>query len=328
MFLYCFYNRLKYSITEGNDGNVFSINSNSGLIRTTKKLDRETKSSYRLTILGQNTDNRCHKGRAVVLVNVKDTNDNSPSFPDASYSATVPEENPANTFVTMVTATDADTGVNAQLTYSIHSGNNDKRFTINDKGEVKTTKKLNYEEKSSYTLGITAEDGGNPPKSDTTVLTVTVEDINEPPYFVKGCAQNNTCKFSVKENNNRNTPLGLIQARDPDAGCSSLTYEIVTEQSQNSKVFGIDNNGEVKVLVKLDRELKPHYTAVITVQDCGSPALKVLTRIQVEVLDENDESPRFTLNSYKASVQENIAVGSTVVQISAIGESVLTFFGS
>ena len=328
MFLYCFYNRLKYSITEGNDGNVFSINSNSGLIRTTKKLDRETKSSYRLTVLGQNTDNRCHKGRAVVLVNVKDTNDNSPSFPDASYSATVPEENPANTFVTMVTATDADTGVNAQLTYSIHSGNNDKRFTINDKGEVKTTQKLNYEEKSSYTLGITAEDGGNPPKSDTTVLTVTVEDINEPPYFVKGCAQNNTCKFSVNENNNRNTPLGLIQARDPDAGCSSLTYEIVTEQSQNSKVFGIDNNGEVKVLVKLDRELKPHYTAVITVQDCGSPALKVLTRIQVEVLDENDESPRFTLNSYKASVQENIAVGSTVVQISAIGESVLTFLGS
>ena len=323
--MYCFDNRLKYSIVEENDQGSFSINSDTGHISTTKKLDRETRSSYRLTVLGQNADNRCHKGRAVVLVDVEDVNDNSPVFPQGSYSATVSEEKPANTFVAMVTATDEDTGTNAKLTYSIKSGNDDKKFTISDKGEVTTTQVLNYEDKSRYTLGITAKDGGSPRKSDSTTLTVIVQDINEPPYFVEACARNNTCKFSVKENNNRNAQLGVIQAKDPDTGCGSLTYKITAEQSQNAKIFGIDNNGQIKVLLKLDREIKSHYSAVVIVQDCGSPALKVSTRIQVEVLDENDESPRFSLNSYKTSVHENIAKGSPVLQVSASGESFCCF---
>ena len=225
----------------------------------------------------------------------------------------------------MVTATDKDTGTNAQLSYSFTSGNVGNKFTIDNRGEVRTTQVLNFEVKSKYTLGIKVQDGGQPPKSDTTTLTVIVQDVNEPPYFVKPCARNNTCKFMVAENNNRNAQLGVIQAQDPDTSCSSLTYKITTEQSQNTKVFAISNSGQITVLSKLDREFKSHYTAVITVQDCGKPALEVTTRIQVEVLDVNDESPRFASKSYKASLHENIAVGSTALQVSASGESLVYF---
>ena len=265
--------------------------------------------------------NKCHKGRAVVLVDVEDINDNSPVFSRAQYTGTVLEEKPAKTLVATVTATDKDTGTNGQLSYSITSGNGDKKFTIDNKGEVRTNQVLNFEDKSSYTLGIKVQDGGQPSRSDTTTLTVIVQDVNEPPYFVKSCARNNTCKFSVKENNNPNAQLGVIQAKDPDTSCSSLTYKITTEQSKNT--FAISNSGQITVLSKLDREFKSHYTAVITVQDCGTPALKVSTRIQVEVLDENDMSPRFSLKSYKASVYENIAISSIILQVSASGESLV-----
>ena len=312
--------RLKYSIVEGNPG-CFTIDPDTGRIKTTKTLDRETRESYRLTVLGQNTRNSCHKGRAVVLVNVDDINDNAPAFDRVQYSARVLEEKPSGTFVAMVTATDKDTGTNAQLSYSFTSGNAGNKFTIDNRGEVRTTRVLNFEDKSKYTLEIKVQDGGQPPKSDTAALTVIVQDVNEPPYFVKPCALNNTCKFTVAENNNRNAQLAVIQAQDPDTSCNSLTYKITTEQSQNTKVFAISNTGQITVLSKLDREFKSHYTAVITVQDCGKPALKVTTRIQVEVLDVNDESPRFAFKSYKASVHENIAVGSTVLQVSASGES-------
>ena len=231
------------------------------------------------------------------------------------------EEKPSGTFVAMVTATDKDTGTNAQLSYSFTSGNNGNKFTIDNRGEVRTTRVLNFEDKSKYTLEIKVQDAGQPPKNDTATLTVIVQDVNEPPYFVKPCALNNTCKFTVAENNNRNAQLAVIQAQDPDTSCNSLTYKITTEQSQNTKVFAISNSGQITVLSKLDREFKSHYTAVITVQDCGKPALKVTTRIQVEVLDVNDESPRFAFKSYKTSVHENIAVGSTLLQVSASGES-------
>ena len=313
-------NRLKYSIVEGNPG-CFTIDQDTGRIKTSKTLDREARESYRLTVLGQNKQNSCHKGRAVVLVNVNDINDNAPAFDRAQYSATVLEERPSGTFVAMVTATDKDTGTNAQLSYSITSGNDGNRFIIDSKGEVRTTRVLNFEDKSRYTLGIKVQDGGQPRKSDTATLTVIVQDVNEPPYFVKACANNNTCKFTVVENNNLNAQLGVIQAQDSDTSCNSLTYKITTEQSQSTKVFAISNSGQITVLSKLDREFKSYYTAVITVQDCGKPALKVSTRIQVEVLDVNDESPRFAFQSYKASVYENIAVGSTVLQVFASGES-------
>ena len=310
---------LRYTIVEGNDNSSFSIDPASGLLKTTRKLDREKRESYRLTILGQNTQNRCHKGRAVVVVNVDDINDNAPVFGKSQYSAIILEGRPANTLVATVTATDKDAGTNAQLTYSITSGNQDNRFTISNKGEVRSTQVLDYEQKSSYNLGITVQDGGSPSKDGSTSLTVVVQDVNEPPHFIKPCALNNTCKYTIMENNNRNEVLGVIQATDPD-NCNSMTYKITTEQSQGSKVFAIDNTGKITTLSILDREFKSHYAAVVTVEDCGKPALKVSTRISVVVLDDNDMSPKFALKTYKASVYENIAKNSVVLQVSATGK--------
>ena len=311
---------LRYSITEGNQNNIFSIDSITGKIQTIQKLDRETNDSYRLTILGQDINNRCHKGRAVVIVNVDDINDHAPKFGKSQYSATILERKPTNTLVTTVTATDKDSGTNAQLSYSITSGNQGSRFKINNRGEVRITQELNFEQQQSYTLGITVQDGGSPSQKASATLSVVVQDVNEPPKFVKPCARNDTCKFSVKENNNRNAELGLLQATDQDTACNSLSYEITTEQSQGSKVFAIDNNGKITVLSVLDREFRSLYTAVVTVEDCGSPALQVSTRITVEVLDENDNNPKFALNTFKASVYESIAKNSVILQVTASGK--------
>ncbi|XP_068760232.1 protocadherin Fat 4-like [Montipora capricornis] len=307
---------LRYSIVKGNIQSSFSIDQNSGVITTTRKLDLETRASYRLTVLGQNVRNKCHKGRAIVNINVDDINDNAPSFARAQYSGTVLEGQAANTLAATVTATDMDYGTNAKLTYSITSGNSANKFSINMKGEVRTNQELDYEVQQSYTLGIKVQDGGRPSLSDSTKLTITVQDVNEPPYFVKDCALNNSCKFKIPENNVRNALLGVIQAKDPDT-CNTVTYKISTDQSRGSKIFGISNTGQITVLSSLDRELKSHYTAVVTAEDCGTPALKISTRITVEVLDKNDMSPRFLRPLYKASVRENIAKNVVVLQVSA-----------
>ena len=311
---------LRYSITEGNKNNTLSIDSITGKIRTRRKLDRETKESYRLTILGQDSNNRCHKGRAVVVVNVDDINDHAPKFGKSQYSTTILEGKPANTFVATVTATDKDAGTNAQLSYSITSGNQGSRFKINNRGEVRITQELNFEQQQSYTLGITVQDGGSPSKKASATLSVLVQDVNELLKFVKPCAHNDTCKFSMKENNNCNAELGFLQAIDPDTGCNSLSYEITTEQSQGSKVFAIDNSGKITVLSVLDREFKSLYTAVVAVENCESPALKVSTRITVEVLDENDVSPKFASNTFRIFVYENIAKNSVILQVTASGK--------
>ena len=255
-----------------------------------------------------------------MVVNVDDINDHAPKFGKSQYSAIILEGKPANTLVVTVTATDKDAGTNAQLRYSINSGNQGSRFKINNGGEVRITQELNFEQQQSYTLGITVQDGGSPSKKASATVSVVVQDLNKPLKFVKPCAHNDTCKFSMKENNNRNVELGFLQATDPDTGCNSLSYEITTEQSQGSKVFAIDNSGKITVLSVLDREFKSLYTAVVTMEDCESPALGVSTRITVEVLDENDNNPKFALNTFKASVYENIAKNSVILQVTASGK--------
>ena len=297
--------------------NSFTIEPNSGVITTARKLDRENRTSYRLTVLAQNVRNRCHKGRAIVDVKVSDINDNSPTFAHAQYSGTILEGRPANTLVAKVTATDIDSGINAQLNYSITSGNQGNKFSINNKGDVRTNQELDYEVQQSYTLNIKVQDGGG--LVDTTRLTITVQDVNEPPYFVNQCASSGSCRFSIKENNARNALVGVIQAIDPES-CNSVTYKITTEQSQGSRIFAVSNSGQITTLSSLDREFKSQYTAVVTAEDCGKPALKVSTRIRVEVLDENDMSPRFTQTVYRASVRENIAKNSNLLQVSASGK--------
>ena len=277
-----------------------------------------------MTVLGQNTRNRCHKGRTVVVVNVQDINDNSPVFEKPQYSATIAEEKPPGTLVATVTATDQDSGKNAQLSYNITLGNDAHNFVINNNGQVKTTQVLDFEEKQSYKLTITVQDGGSPARKASTILTVTVQDQNEAPYFINSCAQNNTCVMSVFENESPSSPVGHIQALDPDK-CNSLNYKILTEQSQ-TPVFAISNSGEITTLSSLDRELKEFYTAVVTVEDCGKPTMKVTTRITIKVLDRNDATPSFALQSYTAAISEDVGINSFVLQVTASGKTAFRYY--
>lgn len=59
-----------------------------------------------------------------VLITLTDVNDNIPVISSSTITSTSIMENTSpSSIVTVITATDADTGVNGALTYSIISGN-------------------------------------------------------------------------------------------------------------------------------------------------------------------------------------------------------------
>ena len=71
---------ITYSITGGNTGNKFTINSSNGLIETAGALDYETTSSYTLTVTA--TDEHNATGTTTITVNVgNDTSDDVPNDP-------------------------------------------------------------------------------------------------------------------------------------------------------------------------------------------------------------------------------------------------------
>ncbi|XP_069825417.1 protocadherin gamma-B1-like isoform X34 [Dendropsophus ebraccatus] len=70
----------------------------------------------------------------------------------------------------------------------------------------------------------------------------------------------------------------------------------------------------------LDRETESMYELILTALDGGNPIQTGTTMINVVVTDFNDNAPIFTQNVYKVSVNENIQVNSTILQVSASDE--------
>ncbi|XP_077589331.1 protocadherin alpha-4-like isoform X15 [Stigmatopora nigra] len=124
-------------------------------------------------------------------------------------------------------------------------------------------------------------------------------------------------------NMSETTPVGskfpLHPAHDADVGRNAVnSYKI----SQNGHFSLEANKGESVtpelVLHKLlDREKQAAITLILTAIDGGTPAKSGTMTIIVNVLDSNDNAPVFSQTLYKASVYENIEIGTSIITLNA-----------
>lgn len=79
-----------------------------------------------------------------VIVHVQDENDNPPTFPEVTYRISLPERdrNKRGEPVYRVFAYDRDYGANSNITYSIISGNEDEKFSIDPRTAMVSSKKM------------------------------------------------------------------------------------------------------------------------------------------------------------------------------------------
>ena len=88
-----------YSISAGNTGNKFQIDSEVGVVALVGKLDREKVSSFILTIQASDDHN---VGEATLIINIMDVNDNSPQPVMTEYQAHISEDARPGTLLTKV----------------------------------------------------------------------------------------------------------------------------------------------------------------------------------------------------------------------------------
>ncbi|XP_004643959.1 protocadherin beta-2 [Octodon degus] len=86
---------------------------------TNRALDRETRSEYNITITVTDLGTPRLKTQHTITVQVSDVNDNAPTFTQSSYTLFVPENNSPALLIGTISATDRDSGSNAQVTYSL-----------------------------------------------------------------------------------------------------------------------------------------------------------------------------------------------------------------
>lgn len=119
-----------YSLADS-AGGLFSIDQVSGIVILEHTLDREVQPTHQITVCASDQGSPHPLASLVnVTITVLDINDNPPVFERRDQLATVPEDVRVGTEVVRVYAASKDIGTNAEITYSIRSGNEHRKFHI------------------------------------------------------------------------------------------------------------------------------------------------------------------------------------------------------
>ncbi|ESN96612.1 hypothetical protein HELRODRAFT_150274, partial [Helobdella robusta] len=114
------------SSSDGSGSGFFQLEPQTGVIWTTRTLDREQYAVHHLWLVARNTASPYLSGTAHVIVHVTDTNDNAPliEYPSHdNYTVHVDCALEPGAPVARIRARDADLGENASLDYSVAKGN-------------------------------------------------------------------------------------------------------------------------------------------------------------------------------------------------------------
>lgn len=82
----------------------------------------------------------------------------------------------------------------------------------------------------------------------------------------------------------------------------------------NADLFSIDDEGQIQLTGQLDHETTSRHVIGVLAYTDSSPPLTALSEIHLQVLDVNDNSPRFHSEEYHVSVAENIPKGTQILK--------------
>ncbi|XP_026049371.1 protocadherin gamma-A11-like isoform X25 [Astatotilapia calliptera] len=312
-------NSVQSYILQENAHFVFSIQTTSsgskyGELVLDTELDREEQQEMKLLLTAMDGGSPQRSGTVVIHVIVLDANDNAPVFTEAVYRASIPENSPLKTPVIRVNASDADEGVNGEVTYEFSrlSDKLQKLFSLDPKtGEILVTGEIDYEEGSKYEVIVEVKDGYGLSSEAKVVIDIT--DVNDNAPFINLKSLSNP----IPENAPPGTEVGIINVQDRDSENNRQVRCSIQQGVPFKLVPSIKNYYSLVTTGQLDRELVSDYNITITATDEGSPPLSSSKSVQLSVADINDNPPVFEEQSYSAYVSENNKPGSTLCSVSA-----------
>ncbi|XP_047191403.1 protocadherin Fat 3a isoform X11 [Scophthalmus maximus] len=306
-----------YSLADSAGGS-FSIDKSSGIVVLERVLDREVQPAYQITIQASDQGSPLPLFSLVnVTITVLDVNDNPPVFERRDQLATVPEDVGVGTEVLRIYAASKDIGTNAEITYSIRSGNEHGKFHIHPvTGAILVAQPLDYETCRDYFLTVEARDGGTPPLSAITTVNINLTDVND-----------NTPNFShdfysavVSEDATIGEYVVQLVAEDVDSQLNGAILYSIFSGDRNNQFFIDPLSGVIKVNKQLDSETVSSYSLAIRALDSGIPPLSSTVMVNIDISDINDNPPTFSPANLSTVIQENKPIGTTILQLSVIDQ--------
>ena len=297
------------------DSVPFTLSPGGGILSVSGSIDYESTTSYSLDITAETPGS--HSTTITAVVSVIDLNDNIPMFSGAPYRESVEEHSPLQTSIVTILATDADSGSNADITYSIFSGNIQQLLEVNtSSGVISVSGDIDRERLASFSLIVQASDAGDPSRSSTAEVVITVDDINDnAPEF-------NPSSYSadVREDTPTATPFTILTVFASDADVpgtlnSAIIYSIAP--GSDNVTFSLNaSSGEFRLEEPLDFEITQSYRINIIATDGGNPAMSTSAVVDIRVVNINEDPPVLS-GDRTVNVSELSHVTSTVDRFTA-----------
>ena len=282
-----------------------------GRVIVSSRLDREKRNVHKLTFLAEtSTSPTLTSAYYDLTVQVLDRNDCSPKFNSDPYEVQVSEAVSVNTPIVQVLAEDDDYGNNGEVRYKFYGETPTDLFNIDmHHGWITTQGLLDYEKEKSYVLNVMAFDNGNPSLTATTLVKISVVDVNDnPPRFLQ---QHYTA--AVNEGALPGTIIFALETEDADVTAKTEIEYFIVSGDENGR-FQIKKNGELYVARKLDRESVAAYHLNIAATD---GTFMASCRVTIEILDDNDSPPVCSKFHYNEVISENALPGTYVLSVTA-----------
>ncbi|XP_062393403.1 protocadherin gamma-A11-like [Sardina pilchardus] len=279
-----------------------------------KELDREQQQEHNLILTAFDNGTPQKSASVVIHINVLDANDNVPVFSQPIYRVELPENAPLDTVVVTVSATDADEGINGEVTYELSRVPDKVARTFSlDKasGQIKVTGPIDFEKENIYEMRVQAKDGLGSASNVKVIIEITDVNDNAPAIVVQ------SLNDAVPENSVAGTEVGIINVQDKDSGSNQHIHCTIQGNVPFKLNPSIKNYYSILTTGELDREFIAYYNLTITAIDEGTPPLSSFKTIQISVSDVNDNPPVFEHQSYSAYVTENNKPGSSVCSVTA-----------
>ncbi|KAM9329491.1 protocadherin-7 [Gastrophryne carolinensis] len=283
-------------------------------LHTSAPLDYEAVREYNVIIVAVDSGSPSLSSNNSLLVKVVDTNDNPPVFSQPLVEVAFPENNMPGERVATVIATDADSGKNAEIAYSLEQSVAGVFSIHPDTGDITANIILDREQNDRYEFKVVARDKGLPVSMQgTATVVVQVADTNDnDPKFMQ-----DVFNFYVKENLQPNSPVGMVTVMDADKGRNAEMSLFIEE---DNGIFTIENNtGTICSTISFDMEQQTSYTFKVKALDGGDPARSATATVSLFVMDENDNAPIITspINSSYTVVPPSRGVRTVVTTVVA-----------
>lgn len=266
------------------------------------------------------TDNGKYNARSQkvpVTIVIGDVNDNKPIFTRYPFNANIPPYVPAGQTVIKVTAKDADQGMNSEIVYSLPNDEVHNRFRINpNTGILTTTQSLASENGKAIYLNVVATDKGNPPQTSTGLVEIIVGDISESSPQLR--FQNSTYDVMISENTDQFRDVLQVSAIRTDGRKQKILYSIGMGNEENIFVINSETGIiQVRDPKFLDYELHNKIRLVVEAKTETNNVRHGYCDVIINLVDQNDNAPKFTQQQYTASVWEGKSKGTFVLQVVA-----------